>query len=913
MRSTSSFSHARSRGRCWRRATLASLTSLFLASLASAQASLASDKPDYAPGETAVLTGAGFEPYETVTMQVLHADGTPSTGEDHEPWDVQADDVGGFVTTWHVCEDDCIGALLVANADGQSSLLHAECYFTDDLPCGTGVVTVSSVGGSCVTLTPGGGANGPDSWNVVEGETYWMRIENVTEWDLGSNPNIGFITVFVQGSSTGNFCFDLDRVGTYDFEGSFTMPDPACFTYPIGYVCGRTGPCVPTGGVVRARGPTNQECRQVHLRASTFDPSCNWLGEDRDCHSCDPCILTCPADALVECGMPTDPTATGTPTGCANAVHSDAVTPGACAGSYTIERTWTAPDGCGGTSTCVQTITVIDTTPPAISCPADADVDCSAPTDPGSTGEATASDGCSGATVGYVDSIATGNCAGNYVITRTWTATDDCGNSASCAQTIRVTDSTPPDISCPADADVDCTASTDPSSLGSATATDDCSGVADISYADAVDQPDPACASLTIRRTWTATDGCGNSSTCEQTITVTDSTPPDIACPADVVQAAGGACCVTVDLGIATGSDDCSGVTITNDAPAEFCVGDTLVTWTATDGCGNSSSCTQTVSILGQLCASKYYDANANGIQDGGEPAIPGWRFDVTGASGTTTLYADSSGSVCIDVPAGSYTVTEVAPAANWVGTSGSSCNVTVDATDCAPSCSFGNYCFAPPSNGKTLGFWSNKNGEAILRANDPAWRTLLNGLNLRNANGSNFDVSPTASFSVAYGNFRLWILSANATNMAYMLSAQLAATTLNVSFNGLGDAQGIIVPGGVKTGAGVCIVPFLSVSQPISCGSPPLLSLTALPGSTACGCSSNDGLVTIGDLRMRADCLLGAYPSAVMASTQRTYEECVKNLLDMINNNGNNGYACGGLSQYINPGPQSCPFSPNY
>ncbi|TMQ74046.1 MAG: hypothetical protein E6K81_01615, partial [Candidatus Eisenbacteria bacterium] len=91
---------------------------------------LTSDQPDYAPGTMATLTGAGFAPGESVVVVVHHADATPDSGADHEPWTVLADDAGGFVTTWHVCEDDCVGKELRATADGQASGLHAEALFT---------------------------------------------------------------------------------------------------------------------------------------------------------------------------------------------------------------------------------------------------------------------------------------------------------------------------------------------------------------------------------------------------------------------------------------------------------------------------------------------------------------------------------------------------------------------------------------------------------------------------------------------------------------------------------------------------------------------------------------------------------------------------------------------------------------
>ena len=83
--------------------------------------------------------------------------------------------------------------------------------------------------------------------------------------------------------------------------------------------------------------------------------------------------ITCPADAVVECSQSTDPSHTGTSTATDNCTPSpavsfaDAVTPGTlCPQQSTITRTWTAIDGCGNLSSCVQNIQVVDTTPPVI-------------------------------------------------------------------------------------------------------------------------------------------------------------------------------------------------------------------------------------------------------------------------------------------------------------------------------------------------------------------------------------------------------------------------------------------------------------------------------------------------------------------------------------------------------------------
>src|SRR5688572_1321046 len=105
------------------------LSAAFFASSANAQ-TLTSDHLDYSPGDTAVLTGTGFWPGETVTVQVVNADGSPNSND--APFNVIADANGNFVTLWLVPADSSAWEeLLLATADGQSSGLHAECSFTD--------------------------------------------------------------------------------------------------------------------------------------------------------------------------------------------------------------------------------------------------------------------------------------------------------------------------------------------------------------------------------------------------------------------------------------------------------------------------------------------------------------------------------------------------------------------------------------------------------------------------------------------------------------------------------------------------------------------------------------------------------------------------------------------------------------
>jgi len=201
-------------------------------------------------------------------------------------------------------------------------------------------------------------------------------------------------------------------------------------------------------------------------------------------------------------------------------------------------------------------------------------------------------------------------------------------------------------------------------------------------------------------------------------------------------------------------------------------------------GSNNGACPTPQPSPKGALDACKFYDFNANGVNDAELP-LNGWPMTidpVDGAIPNVATQLTTDGCVTwTNLTPGPYSVTEGTPIqTNWFA----STLKTLDANVTENShlkLEFGNYCRVA-SGGLTLGFWSNQNGQAILAAHDPAWRTLLNSACLRRADGSSYTV-PAGTFATAYADFRTWLLAAKATNMAYMLSAQLAAMKLNIAF----------------------------------------------------------------------------------------------------------------------------------
>lgn len=195
---------------------------------------------------------------------------------------------------------------------------------------------------------------------------------------------------------------------------------------------------------------------------------------------------------------------------------------------------FTATDECGHPSRTVATFTIEDTTDPIITCPENATVECTDPTDPSATGVATGTDVCDQhpLSIIWADVDDLSGCNGTGTITRTWKAEDACGNSASCDQVITVVDTVAPNVTCPAGLVVQLPDSTYPSATGEATATDNCDTAPVITSSDVDSDPAAFCPTINIiTRTWTATDACGNASSCDQIVDVHDEIPGGICHP----------------------------------------------------------------------------------------------------------------------------------------------------------------------------------------------------------------------------------------------------------------------------------------------------------------------------------------------------------------------------------------------
>ena len=255
-----------------------------------------------------------------------------------------------------------------------------------------------------------------------------------------------------------------------------------------------------------------------------------------------------------------------------------------------------------------QFIACIDN--PIISCPPDFEACPGTPVDPSVSGQAIAVPGgpdCNPPILTYNDlSLTLGPCVGQRLLQRTWTATDpdDPSLENSCIQMINLIDNDPPILpAIPMDVTVDCLA--DLPAPAKLTALDLCAGNITMLPTETTvggNCPD----SMLIIREWVFVDNCGNEASASQTILIDDQAGPIFNnCPADMTITFNANCIATATWPAVTAQDNCgANVTLSaSHAPGDtFPDGITDVTYTAEDICGNTNTCTFTITVGGQCC-----------------------------------------------------------------------------------------------------------------------------------------------------------------------------------------------------------------------------------------------------------------------------------------------------------------------
>lgn len=265
---------------------------------------------------------------------------------------------------------------------------------------------------------------------------------------------------------------------------------------------------------------------------------------------------------------------------------------------------FTAYDLEGNQAFCRVILTVLDVDDPVISCPEDITVSASASCDAVVNYTApVGTDGCSGVNTTLTSGIGSGGTFPLGTTIETYTVTDSYGNTATCSFNVTVVDNTPPVITCPSNITIN---------IGSS----GCSEIATYSMPVATDN----CGAVTITQTqglpsgstfptgynvqkFLATDGAGNTATCQFTIFIQETVVPIITCPTDIlVDNDPGECGAVVNYPNVIASDNCldanSDLIAGLPSGSMFPLGITTVTYEVRDNSDNAATCSFTVEVL---------------------------------------------------------------------------------------------------------------------------------------------------------------------------------------------------------------------------------------------------------------------------------------------------------------------------
>jgi len=245
---------------------------------------------------------------------------------------------------------------------------------------------------------------------------------------------------------------------------------------------------------------------------------------------------------------------------------------------------WTATDVNGNSTSKQQLISILDSTAPDLTVPANISIEATGISTAVDIGEAVASD--------LYEVNITNNAQDYYSLGNTviiWTAVDKNGNSTISTQTVTVVDTTPPSLTIPSDLTVEANGIKSIVNIGSATASD----IFQVTVSN--NAPSKFNLGKTLI-TWEAVDENGNKTSHNQLVTVIDATAPELIAPGSITKESTGSL-TSVMIGTATASDVFE-YSISNDAPLSFPLGTTVVNWKVIDVNGNYTTATQDITIV---------------------------------------------------------------------------------------------------------------------------------------------------------------------------------------------------------------------------------------------------------------------------------------------------------------------------
>jgi hypothetical protein len=423
--------------------------------------------------------------------------------------------------------------------------------------------------------------------------------------------------------------------------------------------------CSPHSGSTFPSGTTTVNCIAYDSQANAGSGSFNVTVSNGP-------VLTLPApitaEATSSAGAIVSYTATATDS--ATVVCTPASGSAFALGTTAVNCTATSSSG---TTSGSFTVTVVDTTPPALSLPASITAEATGPGGAAVTYSATATDIVDGSRPVTCDH-ASGSTFPLGTTTVQCTASDTRNNTAQGSFTVTVRDTTPPALSLPANITAEATSPAGADTSYSATSNDLVDGSRPVTCDRASGSTFPL-GTTTVQ--CTASDTRNNVAHGSFTVTVVDTTPPVLSLPADITVEATGPAGATASYS-ATSTDLVDGsrpVTCTPASGSTFPLGTTTVQCTATDTRNNVAHGSFTVTVrdttppvlslpanitaeaTGPGGAAVSFSATSADIVDGSVPVTCNPASGSTFALGTTTVQCTAT-DAHNNTAHGSFTVT---------------------------------------------------------------------------------------------------------------------------------------------------------------------------------------------------------------------------------------------------------------
>ena len=426
----------------------------------------------------------------------------------------------------------------------------------------------------------------------ASGSTFPIGVTTVacSATDAHGNKATGSFTVTVTDTPTlhlpANVVVEATKPAGAEVKFTASATDPVDGSDPVS--------CNPKSGATFPLGATTVNCAATNKRGATTSGSFTVTVQDTT-----PPTLHLPHDRVVEAYGPDGRTVD---------FHASAfdIVDGRVAvtcvppsgstfplGTTTVECS--ATDTAGNTVTGSFTVTVRDTIPPTLHLPSHVIAEATGPSGAAVSFAPTATDLVDG-----TDPVTCVPASGStFPLGTTFvacSATDAAGNTATGSFPVTVRDTTPPNLTLPADKTVEATGPTGAPVTFTATAVDLVDGPVPVSCSPASGATFRL-GTTTVR--CSATDADGNRATGSFTVTVVDTTPPTLNLPANlsvIATATNGA----VVKFTATASDLVDGsdpVSCTPKSGSTFPVGTTTVQCSATDAHGNKATGSFTVTV----------------------------------------------------------------------------------------------------------------------------------------------------------------------------------------------------------------------------------------------------------------------------------------------------------------------------